>query len=154
MSMDEKGLVVSCGNCGQRNRIPFARVDAEVRCGQCKSTLVLPPTPLDIPDAASFTALISTSPLPVFVDFWAPWCGPCKMVAPEIAKVALEANSRFIVAKLNTETVPAIAQQFQVSSIPTMAIFHQGRELQRTAGARPAPAILDFIQKAISRGNT
>ena len=150
MSMDEKGVIVSCEKCGQRNRIPYTGLTAQIRCGQCQTQLSLPRTPISVPTASSFTAMTDNASIPVFVDFWAPWCGPCKMVALEIEKVAAAAGNRFLVTKLNTEEVPVIAQRFQINSIPTMAVFHKGRELGRTAGARPAPAILAFIQQTIA----
>ena len=147
MDLDEKGVVVGCGNCGQRNRIPYERLESEVRCGQCKSPIALPGHPLEILDAHSFSALTGRSSIPVFVDFWAPWCGPCKMVAPEVEKVASAANRQFVVAKMNTDQVQEVAQQFQISSIPTMALFHRGKEIRRIAGARPAASILAFIRE-------
>lgn len=152
MRLDEKGLIIPCPKCGQRNRIPYQRLGGEVRCGQCKTALALPSVPIEIADAAGFSALTGSSALPVFIDFWAPWCGPCKMVAPEVEKLAASADREFVVARMNTDDVPAIAQQFQISSIPTLAVFHQGRELRRISGARPAAALLAFIREALGRG--
>ena len=151
MSLDDKGLVVPCGNCGQRNRIGYDRLGAEVRCGQCKTAITLPAHPIEITDSAGFNALTGKSSLPVFIDFWAPWCGPCKMVAPEVEKLTTLANGQFIVAKMNTDDVQEIARQYQISSIPTMALFHQGRELQRISGARPAASLLAFVRDALGK---
>jgi len=97
--------------------------------------------PVELPDAASFEELVSTSKVPVLVDFWAPWCGPCRMVAPELAKVAKRKAGAVVVAKLNTDAVPSIASRFQISGIPTMVLFENGREATRASGAMPAPII-------------
>lgn len=87
------------------------------------------------------------SALPVLVDFWAPWCGPCKMLAPELAKIAAEGAGRWLVAKVNTEELPGLAQRFRFSGIPTLALFKGGRETARQSGAMPAKMILQFIQQ-------
>jgi thioredoxin 2 len=97
----------------------------------------------------AFDALVAKSALPVLVDFWAPWCGPCKIVAPEVAKVATEGAGRWIVGKINTEELHGLAQRFRVTAIPMMALFKGGRELARQTGAMPAQAILQFLQQAL-----
>jgi thioredoxin 2 len=107
----------------------------------------MPAEPIDVADEEGFNALTARSALPVLVDFWAPWCGPCKMVAPEIAKVASEGAGRWIVAKLNTEDLPGPAQRFRVSAIPLMVLFKEGREVARQAGAMPAQGIRQFLQQ-------
>jgi thioredoxin 2 len=104
-----------------------------------------------MPSESAFDALIRDARVPVVVDFWAPWCGPCRMVAPEIARVAATNAGRWIVAKVNTEALPEIGTRFGIQSIPTMAIFDGGREVSRTLGARPASAIEEFVRSGISR---
>ena len=99
-----------------------------------------------------FEALISRSELPVLVDFWAPWCGPCKMVAPEIRKIAGEGVDRWVVAKVNTEESPALARKFRITAIPTMVLFKGGLEVARQAGAMPAPAIRKFLEPWLDHG--
>ena len=101
----------------------------------------------DVPRDLVFDALISRSKLPVLVDFWAPWCGPCKMVAPEFRKVAQETAGQFVLAKVNTEEVPSLAARFRVTAIPTMTLFRNGLEVARQAGAMPAPQIRKFIEQ-------
>jgi thioredoxin 2 len=102
-----------------------------------------------VPSAAVFETLIAKSSLPVVVDFWAPWCGPCRMVAPEIEKVAGSAGGELLVVKVNTEALPNVGERYRIMSIPTMAVFHGGREVARTAGARPAADIQAFVRQAL-----
>ena len=145
VELDERGLVVVCPSCGQRNRLPYERLAQPPRCAQCATPLRLPAVPIEIADEDSFAALSGRSALPLLVDFWAPWCGPCKMVAPEIARVAAEAHGRWLVAKVNTEELPELARQHRVSAIPLLVLFRQGREVARQAGALPAAAIRQFV---------
>ncbi len=143
--LDDKGVVVACPACGQKNRLAYGQLGASARCGHCKQALGGVSTPVDVPDAAAFDRLINSASLPVVVDFWAPWCGPCRMVAPELIKVAARQSGRFVIAKLNTDAVPEIGDRFRIRSIPTMAVFSGGREVARTTGARPAADIEAFI---------
>lgn len=143
--LDERGLMVDCTTCGQRNRLAYERLNAAPRCAKCKTGLRLPGEPLDLSSEQIFTAVTSRSALPVLIDFWAPWCGPCKMVAPELAKVAEGGAGQWLVAKLNTEELPVVAQRFGVSAIPLMAVFKDGREVARQAGAMPAAGIRKFL---------
>ena len=150
LQLDDRGVIGLCPNCGQKNRTAFERLGEEGRCGKCRSTLAPPAEPIEADSQAHFERLINDSAVPALVDFWAPWCGPCRTVAPEVAKVAANARGRFVVAKVNTEALPALGQRYGVQSIPTMAVFHHGRELSRTMGARPAAAIEVFVTAALS----
>lgn len=143
--IDERGVIVSCPSCSTRNRVPFG---AEGKCGKCGTGLPPASEPIEVPSAAVFDALVHKSSLPVVVDFWAPWCGPCHMVAPEIARVARDNAGRYIVVKVNTDAVPELSDRFGIRSIPTMAVISGGREIARTAGARPAEEIEAFIHSA------
>jgi thioredoxin 2 len=145
LAVDDRGVIQTCPSCSKRNRVPFGR---RGKCGHCGSDLPAPGEPLELPSASAFDALIRDAQLPVVVDFWAPWCGPCRAVAPEIARVAAAHAGRWIVAKVNTEALPDLAERFGVQSIPTMAVFAGGREISRTMGARPASAIEDFVSQA------
>ncbi|HEX5474332.1 MAG TPA: thioredoxin [Vicinamibacterales bacterium] len=149
ISIDDRGVVMACRSCGQRNRVPFNRLTAETRCGKCHTPITAPDEPIEVPSASAFDALVAGSPLPVVVDFWAPWCGPCRMVAPEIARVASRNAGRFLVVKVNTDVLTDLGERFGIRSIPTMAVFAGGREVARTAGARPAADIEAFVQGAI-----
>ena len=150
LNIDAKGLRRRCSQCGQVNRIPFARLGEPSKCGSCHQPIAGPvDEPADVLDEAAFAALIEQSPIPVLVDYWAPWCGPCRMVAPELEKVARRNAGRFLVAKVDTQALPRVGARMGVQAIPTMAVYAQGRELQRSSGARPAPAIEAFVTAAI-----
>jgi thioredoxin 2 len=150
--LDNKGAVAVCPSCGQRNRIAYGRMLAETRCGKCHSTITPPGEPLETPDAATFDAAVAQSDLPVVVDFWAPWCAPCRMVAPELAKVAGSHAGKYLILKVNTDAIPELGERFRIRSIPTMAVFSGGHEVGRTAGARPAADIEAFIESTLARG--
>ena len=148
--LDSKGAIVTCAACGQNNRLAFGKLTSQTRCGKCQAPLGAPGEPLETPDAASFDAAIGGSELPVVVDFWAPWCGPCRMVAPELARVAADNKGRYLVLKVNTDAIPELGERFGIRSIPTMAVFSGGKEQGRTAGARPAADIESFIRGTLA----
>ncbi|EEF59788.1 thioredoxin [Pedosphaera parvula] len=149
--LDQNGVVVSCSNCGQRNRIRYEQLHLPVRCARCKTDIKGLNAPVDIDGEESFNLLIGLSSIPVLVDFWASWCGPCKMVAPEFEKLAASNAGEIIVAKVNTEDQPAIARRYSITSIPTMILFQAGHEVARTAGARPAAGIQEFLNQSLAR---
>jgi thioredoxin 2 len=147
LSMDDRGVIVVCPQCGKKNRLPFDRLDASGQCGQCHGALKVT-APVEVGSGAAFERLVSSSSVPVLVDFWAPWCGPCKMVAPELEKAASANNGRYVIAKVNTDALPDLGSRFRIGSIPTMAVFRGGQELSRVSGARPAAAIDIFVRQA------
>ena len=148
-TLDDKGIIETCVSCGRRNRMPFAKLPETGTCGSCQTPLPPIATPLDVPSESVFNALVAGSPLPVVVDFWAPWCAPCRQVAPELEKVALANAGKWLVVKINTEALPGLGARFGVQSIPTMAAFTHGKEAARTSGARPAAAIEAWVKAQI-----
>ena len=148
--LDHKGVLATCSSCGQRNRFAFARLHADTRCGKCRAAMKPPGEPIEALDAATFDAAIAQSDIPIVVDFWAPWCGPCRMVAPELAKVAAAHPGEYLILKVNTDAVPELGERYKIRSIPTMAVFGGAREVARESGARPAADIEAFIQSALT----
>ena len=150
MRMDPKGVIVSCANCGRANRLAYETLNRTTRCGHCKNPLSPPDAPIEIVDSAAFDAAAAHSQIPLVVDFWAPWCGPCRMVAPELERLARSAAGRYLIVKVNTDAQTDLAARFRIRSIPTMAVMFGGRELARAAGARPASEIQRFVDEAIA----
>jgi thioredoxin 2 len=146
IQLDKRGLISSCPSCGQRNRVLFNARHA--RCGRCKTDLPPASEPIDVPDEQAFDALVSAATNPVVVDFWAPWCGPCRMVAPELERVAAANAGKFTLLKVNTDQVAQLGERFRIRSIPTMAVFLGGKEVGRTTGAMPAAEIEAFVRGA------
>jgi thioredoxin 2 len=129
----------ACHACGAVNRVPEARLAEGPVCGRCKQKL-FPPAPIVVTDA-TWEALVARAPLPVLVDFWAPWCGPCRMVAPIMEQLAAERAGKLIVAKLHTDENPRTSARYQVRSIPTLILFRDGRQVDTIVGAQPKSAI-------------
>jgi thioredoxin 2 len=148
--LDHRGVIVGCPSCGQSNRLPYQKLAQPPLCPKCRTKLSLPVEPIEVDDESAFREFVSHSALPVLVDFWAPWCGPCKMVAPEIARVSAAEAGRWIVAKVNTEDFPQLAQAHRVSAIPLLVLFKAGREIARQSGAMPATAIRQLLRKHAS----
>jgi thioredoxin 2 len=148
ISTDVRGVLVRCGACGTTNRHVYASLDRQIRCGHCKTPLPRLGSPVDVPSAPAFEALVSQSPVPVVVDFWAPWCGPCRMMAPEVEKVADTLAGSAVVAKVDTEAVTELGERFLIRSIPTLMVFRGGQPVSRESGARPAADILAIVSRS------
>ena len=143
--MSQLALHLVCGHCGAVNRVPGARLQEGPRCGRCHAP-VLDGTPVTLSEA-DFDAFVGRNDLPVVVDFWAEWCGPCKMMAPAFAQVAREQRVQFRLAKLDTETSPAIAGRYAIRSIPTLILFRHGQEGDRAVGALDAGRLRAWLQR-------
>ena len=148
LQLDDTGVITVCSNCGQKNRVAFDKLGHAARCGQCKQEVRADAVPLEVGSTADFDRLVSRSAVPIIVDYWAPWCGPCRMVAPELEKVAKRANGRYIIVKVNTDVLDELGARHGIRSIPTLAVFTGGREVTRTTGARPAVEIESFVAQA------
>jgi thioredoxin 2 len=143
LSMSESKLIV-CPHCVAVNRIPAARMSDAPRCGKCKQSLFTArPVALQ---SGSFRQHIERNDIPVVVDFWAPWCGPCKMMAPAFEQAAGQLEPRVRLAKLNTEDAQVIATEYSIRSIPTLVLFRNGREVARQPGAMGAADIVRWVQ--------
>ena len=139
-----EALIVVCPHCHTPNRVPAERLDAGGTCGRCKGALFAG-APVEL-DEAAFDKHVGRSDLPIVVDFWAPWCGPCRMMAPAFAQAAGALEPRYRLVKVNTEEEQGLAARFGIRSIPTVAIFKGGREIASQAGAMDAGTLTRWIQ--------
>ncbi len=138
---------VNCPHCHRANRVPCARLVDRPKCGACKNPLFgIKPIELS---AAAFSRQVAPENLPLLVDFWASWCGPCQMMAPEFEKAAVRFDTRVRFAKLNTETEQSVAANYNIRSIPTLILFKGGKEVARQAGAMNAPQIAQWLDAVL-----
>jgi len=144
-------IVIRCPACGVSNRVPRDKIASglEPVCGRCKAPLPIGTKPIAVTDA-SFTADVERSPVPVLVDAWAAWCGPCRMIAPVIDELAGEMAGRLRVAKLNVDENPATAARFSLQSIPTLLVFKGGREVDRIVGVQPKSEIVRRLEPLLT----
>ncbi|MDO6462309.1 thioredoxin TrxC [Granulosicoccaceae sp. 1_MG-2023] len=138
---------IPCAACQAVNRVPAARLGDNPRCGRCQAAL-LPAAPIDV-DEATFRKLMSRSDVPVVADFWAAWCGPCKMMAPVFAQTAAAMQGKALFIKVDTEQAPQVSASLGIRSIPTLAVFKRGQELARQAGAMDATGLQRWLSGVI-----
>ena len=146
--------VVICSNCGAKNRVEESRLaTSEAKCGRCREklegrTVAQEPKPVVITDQTFEREALQTKGMPVLVDCWAPWCGPCRIIGPVMDQLAAESEGRYRIAKLNVDENPQTAARYQITSIPTMLIFKDGKLIDRLIGVQPKQAIAERLQLA------
>jgi len=146
--MDRDSVIVRCDRCGTKNRVPRSRMDQGPVCGRCKSPLAIGKgfdRPVDITDQ-TFESEVVSAAIPVLVDCWAPWCGPCRMVGPVLEQLAREYAGRIKIAKLNVDENPRIASRYAIRSIPTLFVFNRGEMVDTMVGALPKAEIERRLQ--------
>lgn len=140
-------MIRTCESCGTRNRVPAERLSDTGRCGSCKSPLPPLNEPLDV-GGAEFAEITQAVKVPVLVDFWAPWCGPCQVAGPEVARAAEQMAGKAVVLKVNSDAHPDVAARFGVRGIPHFAILKGGRQVSSRTGLVPSAELVEWLAQA------
>ena len=146
--------IVACKNCGAKNRADETRLQAgEAKCGRCGTTLTAARTdkPFTVTDASFQRDILQADGPPILVDAWAPWCGPCRAIAPVLDQLAADSHGKYRIAKLNVDENPRLATAYQITSIPTMLIFKNGKLIDRLIGAQPKQVIAQRLSQAVGQ---
>ncbi len=148
--MNSGHLIVPCPSCGVKNRIPQSKINLGPKCGKCGSPIPIAGGSVIPVTDADFQQKILSSPLPVLLDCWAPWCGPCRMIGPVMEEMAREYAGRALIAKLNVDENPMTAQRLGIQSIPTLLLFKNGQVVDRVVGAAPKEQIAAHLNRILA----
>ena len=141
------GLVRACPQCGARNRVGAKHLTANARCGSCKASIGPVAAPIDV-DRAAFDEIVASADQPILVDFWAEWCGPCRMAAPEVHRLAEEMAGRAIVLKVDSDAHPDLSARFRVQAIPNFVVLRSGRTVMQHPGLAPRSQMRQWLEES------
>jgi len=144
-----QSIIVACPHCDKLNRLPASKLSDDGKCGSCKAAL-FEKKPVTLTQS-SFSTHVVKSELPILVDFWAPWCGPCKMMGPVLEEAAKSLEPGIRIGKVNTEVEQTLGAQFNIRSIPTIVLYHQGKEIDRVSGAMQLPQLLQWTNNSLNK---